>query len=475
MSSVTAKCLLVTLVSFFSIIVGENLAQYVPPTPSVEPLYPKGLRMSIPDEDGISLVAYHVKFNEDFNGLEAGTIARDIIKVRNGRWIYEDRTTRLKRGDKIYYWIHVVYDGLGYNLLDQQYVVNDFYNYDGTPVSASTVSNIVCATPSETKVFQNVATVQQLRRQNTCPGQLIFEENFDLLNTSRWLIVERFVDVPATEFVVYMNNIDNVEAKGGILHIRPTLMRDKYGEEFIGDGTLTLERCTGNIGTTDCKRTGLGAQILPPIISGRVNSQPSFTFLYGHVQIRAKLPRGDWIYPLITLEAREKYTDNSSVFCNIIVAHSNGNPVLRSPEGYDLSGYVLLGGAHALNIGQNKIQDNRASLPAKISNSLWSDDYHVYDLEWRSGRITVRVDGEQYGEQKVPALYDTPASINLGVAVGGSVTFPDGSFSDKYMKPWRNAKSKAFSEFYQAKNNWLETWRNKDNGLHVDYVKVWAI
>lgn len=69
-------------------------------------------------------MAYHVKFNEDFNGLEAGTIARDIVKVRDGRWTYEDRTTRLKRGHIIYYWVHVVYDGLGYNLLDQQHVVN---------------------------------------------------------------------------------------------------------------------------------------------------------------------------------------------------------------------------------------------------------------------------------------------------------------------------------------------------------------
>lgn len=71
------------------------------------------------DEPGISLVAFHAKFNEDFNGLEAGTIARDIVRVKNGRWTYEDHSTRLKRGDTVYLWVHVVYDGLGYNLLDQ--------------------------------------------------------------------------------------------------------------------------------------------------------------------------------------------------------------------------------------------------------------------------------------------------------------------------------------------------------------------
>lgn len=69
------------------------------------------------------MVAYHVKFNDDFYSLEAGTIAIDIIKKRNGRWTYEDRSTRLKRGDKIYYWLHVVYEGLGYNLLNQEYEV----------------------------------------------------------------------------------------------------------------------------------------------------------------------------------------------------------------------------------------------------------------------------------------------------------------------------------------------------------------
>lgn len=120
-------------------------SQYVPPEASVQPLKPVGIRISIPrktafvaiyvcacgidfthlsfnsvDEEGISLVAFHVKFNDDFVGLEAGTIARDIIKQKGGRWTYEDRSTQLKKDDIIYYWIHVVYNGLGYNLVNQE-------------------------------------------------------------------------------------------------------------------------------------------------------------------------------------------------------------------------------------------------------------------------------------------------------------------------------------------------------------------
>lgn len=80
------------------------------------------------DEHGITLVAFHIKFNEDFDGLEAGHIAKDILKVRNGRWTYEDQRTQLTRDDIIYYWVHVVYQGLGYNLVDQSYrVIGEFY------------------------------------------------------------------------------------------------------------------------------------------------------------------------------------------------------------------------------------------------------------------------------------------------------------------------------------------------------------
>lgn len=85
-------------------------------------------RLYFLDAAGISLVAFHVKFNDEFVGLEAGTIARDITRVTNGSWTYYDGTTKLEKNDTIYYWIHVVYEGLGYNLVEQEYrVTGKFY------------------------------------------------------------------------------------------------------------------------------------------------------------------------------------------------------------------------------------------------------------------------------------------------------------------------------------------------------------
>ncbi|XP_031843281.1 beta-1,3-glucan recognition protein 1 [Nomia melanderi] len=450
----------------------DNFAQYVPPTPTIEPLLPKGLRISIPHEDGISLVAYHVKFNEDFYSLEAGTIAVDIIKTKNGRWTYEDRRTKLKPGDVIYLWVHVVYEGLGYNLLDQQHVVDKFYNYDGTQAGGGTPGG-TCTANSETRMYIRDKETQELKRSNVCAGQLIFEENFDSLDPNRWKTIERFS--PSNyEFVVYMNNEENVYLKDGALHINPTLVKEKFDFTFVQDGTLTLTKCTGQANTNECSRTARAWDILPPVISGRLNTKPSFSFLYGKIEIRAKLPRGDWIYPLLTLE-NEEISANGTSLCNIIIANSLGNPLLVTTSKRDIGGHLLQGGAHAVNVQGNTAQDNRMQLPTKTLDSLWSDDYHVYELEWGNGYIVLRVDGVQYGEQKVPATYDVPVYINIGLGVAGRVVFPDGSRSGNVLKPWKNLGVKAMYDFYTADSDWLQTWKQGDVQLLVDYIKVHAL
>lgn len=75
------------------------------------------------DVPGMTWVSFHVKFNDEFKGLEVGPLTKDIIKPHNRRWTYHDKTTKLKVGDVVYYWIHIIYNDLPYNLLDQQYRV----------------------------------------------------------------------------------------------------------------------------------------------------------------------------------------------------------------------------------------------------------------------------------------------------------------------------------------------------------------
>lgn len=64
-------------------------------------------------------------------GREGGTFSRDILKPKNGKWTFTDKTVKLKNGDKIYYWTYVDYfDGirkLGYTRDDQLYEVTGEY------------------------------------------------------------------------------------------------------------------------------------------------------------------------------------------------------------------------------------------------------------------------------------------------------------------------------------------------------------
>ncbi|XP_011876363.1 PREDICTED: beta-1,3-glucan-binding protein-like [Vollenhovia emeryi] len=457
------------LLAIFFVNICENYAAYQPPAATVQPLHPMGLRISIPDEFGITLVAFHVKINEDFDGLEAGHIAKDILKVRNGRWTYEDRHTQLKRDDIIYYWIHVVYQGLGYNLVDQSHRAVDFYNYDGAPYVADTVqSSQNCATTSTTWVFENG------KRRQACPRQLIFEDNFDTL-TAQWNILNRFGwNKPDSEFVVYMN-ATAMDTTDGRLRITPILLNTQYSNsrDFVSHGNLILEDCTGEVGTEECQHLASGSYILPPVISGRINTKGKFEFLFGRVEIRAKLPHGDWVYPLITLESAEN-TLELGLHREIRIASSVGNEELRTPESETVSGRILSAGGLITSLDNSNTQNNRMTLPKRQSSKPWSDDFHVFEIEWKSGLIVVKVDGVQYGEQAVDGSFGKPSYLTLGVAVGGIHEFQDFVTSSGYVKPWRNVEAKALLKFYRAKDQWYPTWDTR-TALQVDYVKVWAL
>lgn len=65
---------------------------------------------------------------------------------------------------------------------------------------------------------------------------------------------------------------------------------------FLNDFFIIF-RCTGEIGTRDCSLTANGPSIIPPIISAKVNTKEKFSFKYGKVEVVAKLPVGNWIYP----------------------------------------------------------------------------------------------------------------------------------------------------------------------------------
>lgn len=112
------------LVCFAFMLIPLIECQYKVPNPRVEVLKPKGFKVSIPDEEGITLFAFHGNVNQEMDGLEAGDMSKDILKKHKGRWTFFERKLKLKKGDTVYFWLYVIKDGLGHRLDDGYFVYN---------------------------------------------------------------------------------------------------------------------------------------------------------------------------------------------------------------------------------------------------------------------------------------------------------------------------------------------------------------
>lgn len=183
-------------------------------------------------ENGISLFAFHGKLNEEFDGLEAGTWARDITKPKDGRYTFVDRQTKFKIGDKLYFWTYVIYNGLGYRQEDGEYVINDFIN-----------SNINNKVNPDNSVSTCIPSLTIANGIHPCTNELIFSETFDqaVLNASKWNREVKFSSQPDYEFVLYHRSNEQIYIKDGMLNIKPTLFEDTYGVGSLYEKTLNLE------------------------------------------------------------------------------------------------------------------------------------------------------------------------------------------------------------------------------------------
>ncbi|CAH2237569.1 beta-1,3-glucan-binding protein-like [Pararge aegeria] len=451
-------------------------AQYTIPDVTIQALKPKGIRVSIPDSRGVSLFVFQGNLNKEIGSNDVGVIAGEVTNPMDGLWMYEDLDLQLKVGDVIYYYVFVSNDGKGYVKDRLTFTVRVLED----PISTGPND---CA-PTQTRV----------RNGQACAGKIIFEEKFDYLREDVWQIEQYIPDEPDYPFVSYQRpfNVPTVSVQGGYLRIEPKLQQNipGFSNSSIEMGSLDLfSGCTAT--STKCRTEAWGASILPPIVSGKLTSK-AFAFTYGVVEIRAKLPQGDWLYPDILLESfLKKYGSLNYASGVLRVAGARGNGQL-SVGTADFGNKLLFGGV----LMDAKCRD--ILLRNKTSSRPWGDDYHIYAVRWTPDEITLLVDGEEWtritpSSNSLKDLFSTSCDIprsvlatgsklapfddhfvlSLGVAAGGITEFPDGVTSAGKPKPWQNTSRKASLRFWQDIASWIETWRQP--ALLVDYVTVRAL
>jgi hypothetical protein len=111
----------------------------------------------------------------------------------------------------------------------------------------------------------------------------------------------------------------NIQVQNGALHISPGLLTD-LGTITPSDGisrpvldvmtgtceptpacsTFKVENCTVD-NFNGCERVATPNMVLNPVTSGRLTTQNKFHMLYGRVEVRMRLPQGDWLWPAFWL------------------------------------------------------------------------------------------------------------------------------------------------------------------------------
>ncbi|KAL1123442.1 hypothetical protein AAG570_002522 [Ranatra chinensis] len=219
-------------------------------------------------------------------------------------------------------------------------------------------------------------SVTQVNGKNMCKGQLIFREEFNRpLDDNKWTRENKMPWSPDYEFVVFTENEQNLYIKNNLLHIKPTLLN----ESFVRNGKLQLTSCTGQR-TEECSRQGMSYFILPPIESGRITTKESFSFKYGIINLRAKMPVGDWLRPELWLEPKRNAYGPGYSSGRVQLAMARGNINLSFGD-YILGNNLLEAG---VMIGTNDEIRGRA-IEWNNPNG-WHDDFHNYTLIWTPGK-----------------------------------------------------------------------------------------
>ena len=148
--------------------------------------------------------------------------------------------------------------------------------------------------------------------------------------------------------------------------------------------------------------------------STRLKTQKLFAQAYGRFEARIKIPKGQGLWPAFWMLG-DDITQNGWPKCGEIDIMEN---IGREPG-------INHGSLHApSSVAPTSDLTSTISLPA---GQNYSDDFHLYAVEWEPGTVRFYVDANNYAtftQSQWPAggqwVFDHPFFIILNVAVGGN-------------------------------------------------------
>ncbi|KAK7505726.1 hypothetical protein BaRGS_00002997, partial [Batillaria attramentaria] len=280
------------------------------------------------------------------------------------------------------------------------------------------------------------------------------------------------------EFQLYSPDPSNSYVKNGVLYIRPTLTVDRYGSNFLTNGHLDLRAQFGHCNSSSSVLCDLrGYENIPPVMAARLNSKGHIR--YGKVEVVAKLPIGDWLWPAIWMMPTENHYGGWPKSGEIDIMESRGNLHYHNSHGTSMGVDV---DAATFHYGLSSQHKNT------LHGSNFGEAFHTYWLDWTEHYIKIGVDSHTVLAFNTPsdsywqnghfsgtniwasggkdAPFDRPFYLILNVAVGGNY-FSSHNINEPYRQPWHDRWHNSSVEFWEARHLWEPTWHGEGAAMKI--------
>ncbi|KAL7423010.1 hypothetical protein Q5752_002308 [Cryptotrichosporon argae] len=351
--------------------------------------------------------------------------------------------------------------------------------------------------------YDGYASVPSLGK--TC---LVLNDDFSTLDTSVWTREVRLDGYGNGEFEWTTASDNNSFVEDGILYLVPTLTADVLGADAITNGytlNLTADGTCTSTNVSQCAAVSNSSllTVINPVQSARLTTQHSLSVKYGRVEVRARFPTGDWLWPSITMLPVNETYGAWPRSGQIDIVTGRGNNASYATRGVDYAQSDIHWGP-TVDLDREYLTWGYREERRKYYNQEW----HTFGLEWNenymwtytdtkvSQSMSLRFNKESFwkrgdfpdtitnnsvvekltnpwvlSENNV-APFDQSFYLIIDLAVGGtSGWFPDGEGG----KPWLDDSVSAMSDFWAAKDKWYDTWPEDKTqlGFAIDSVKVW--
>jgi len=183
--------------------------------------------------------------------------------------------------------------------------------------------------------------------------------------------------------------------------------------QYYRSGNKNAELDQGYLRITAKEETHLGA----PYTSARLTTQGKESFQYGRIDIRAKVPYGQGVWPALWMLG-DNFGSAGWPTCGEI-------DIMELIGGDGYNDRTVYGTAHWSNNGSHAEYGGNRSLPL---GEKFNDEFHVFSIVWNSSSIKWYVDNSLYHTMNTASLtaFQNKFFFILNIAVEGNWPGPVG-------------------------------------------------